>query len=294
MADEPKPQTQDVPSNIGEYNVLRILSSGVMGRTYLGNVGNAHIAIKIYFPDYAQKLDYAPKFKQEIVHPNIMQYKDIQYDNTWQHFFVMDYLEVRPISYKRLYGQGQRVVIGLFGQIADAIHFAHQQGIVHANLKPTNVLIRREGAGFMPIVSDFGIGYIYNEGYFTSRHNFKRVFPYMAPETIETFTSGGDVHSLPPTADIYSLTMVLCEVLSGKPIFDDLDTAGDLLDAKKKRKYRLVSVNYPARILDVRKLNEFINQCISYEPQARPPSMDKWKEGLMSCITVQAEEVQTK
>lgn len=286
-------EAQEVPKQIGEYNISRILSSGVMGRTFMANVGNTHLAIKTYYPEYAEKLDYAPKFKEkhDVVHENLMPYIDIKYENKWEHVFVMHYLEVKPISYKRLYGQGHHAIIELFLKVADAVSTAHKAGITHCNIKPSNVLIRLEGKSYMPLVADFGIGYIYDEEYFTSPGNFTKVFPYMAPEAIDKFTQGGTLHELDPQADVYSLTTVLCEVLTGKPLFEGIEKMDELLEAKKNRKFRVVSVNYPVKKINVKKLNEFINANLSHEPEGRVPTMDAWKEGLAACLYPKNETV---
>jgi serine/threonine protein kinase len=296
MADQPKQQSQEMPQQIGSYKISRILSTGVMGRTFMANVEKNFFAIKIFYPEYAAKLDYMSKLKehQEISHPNLMPYIEISYDNTWQHFVVMHYLEVRPISNKRLYGQGQHAIIDMFCKTADGLALAHKHGHVHGNLKPTNVLVRPEGRGFMPIVADFGVAYIYNEEYFNSASNFPKVFHCMAPETVEKFCAGGQLQGLAPTADVYGLTAVLCETLSGKPLFEGIENRKDLMEAKKTRKYRLLTVNFPVKKLNVKKLNEFINQNLSAESAGRIPDMAAWAKELRACVAPLPDLAQVK
>ena len=116
----------------------------------------------------------------------------------------------------------------------------------------------------------------------------------MAPETIEKFCAGGQLAGLAPTADVYSLTVVLCETLSGKALFEGIENRRDLMEAKKQRKFRLLTVNFPVKKLDVKKLNAFINQNLSADPAMRLPDMEKWKKELQSCIVPLPDLAQVK
>ena len=281
-------QENKIPVSIGDYEIIRSLAHGLMSELFLARTGNLFHAVKVLDNRYAQRLDSAARFVDEILHENILQYKAIKFDPQYQHYFVFDYLEVRPVSYRRLKTEGHKKILDIFVQTAKALAMAHSKGVIHGNLKPSNVLIRRTDEGdYMPIVSDFGLSYIYDRDYFCGE-NFKKVFTYMSPEYIAYFTSSGGKSVLPesvtPASDVYSLAIVLAEVLTGKSLYDDEDFVDlpSLLHAKEHKHFRLIAVNHPSASINVKVLNDAINKALAFSAEERINSMEEFASVLES------------
>jgi serine/threonine protein kinase len=173
----------------------------------------------------------------------------------------------------------------MFLKACDGLSHMHAKGVIHGNVKSSNILVRREGEVFQPIVSDMGIGYKYDPSYFKGPL-FRASVPYMSPEYIAYTTAPGAKPALPegvsPASDVYSLAVVLCEALTGKPLYDEEDMVDlqTLVKAKQTRRFRLVAVNHPSASVDVSRLNALINRCLAFDSQERPQSIGEFAEEL--------------
>lgn len=277
----------EVPKAIGEYEIIRSIGRGVMGEVLLGRRGNITHAVKILNNRVAQKLDSAHRFEEEIVHENLLQYLAIKFEKDYQHYFVTDYLEVRPVSSKLVRRQRHRVIVDIFVKLCEGLEHMHAKGVIHGNIKSSNLLVRREGDEFQPIISDIGIGYIYDRAYFEGPM-FRASIPYMSPEYIAYITAPGAKPVLPESvtraSDVYSLAVSLCEALTGKPLYDDEDMSDlqTLVKAKQTRKFRLVAVNHPSASLDIGRLNALINKALAFDAQERPQTVAEFREELLA------------
>jgi serine/threonine protein kinase len=99
--------------------------------------------------------------------------------------------------------------VGIVGQVASALHAAHRIGLVHRDVKPSNILVDEEDFAYL---IDFGIARAVGESKLTATGNVIGTWAYMAPERL---TSG----QTDPRADIYALTCVLHECLTGSQPF---------------------------------------------------------------------------
>jgi serine/threonine protein kinase/Flp pilus assembly protein TadD len=168
------------------------------------------------------------------------------------------------------------VSLGL--QLADALRHAHQQGILHGDLKPSNILVTPAGR---PMLLDFNLS-----------HNPLRptamtggTLPYMAPEQVRgtVLKSQADEDQVDPRADIYSLGTILYELLCGQlpygPVVEPIATA-ELAHrrlAAQQRGHR--SLSESVRPVD-RSLASLIDQCLAYDRQSRPASMSEVAQRL--------------
>jgi serine/threonine protein kinase len=105
--------------------------------------------------------------------------------------------------------QPPREAAALVRCLAEAMHYAHQRGILHCALKPSNVLLTEDG---VPKITNFGLGILRDEPKAERRPAFRRLPSYMAPELVD----GGDVG---PAADLYALGAILYKLLTGGPPF---------------------------------------------------------------------------
>jgi serine/threonine protein kinase/tetratricopeptide (TPR) repeat protein len=161
-------------------------------------------------------------------HPNIAKVFDAGSTDTGRPYFVMELVQGQKITD---YCAEQRLSINerlhLFLQVCDAVQHAHQKGIIHRDLKPSNILVSTKNSARTAQVIDFGIakaiqGKLTEETIHTIQHQFLGTPAYMSPEQADL---SPDIDT---RTDIYSLGVLLYEVLTGRPPFDnhELLTAG--------------------------------------------------------------------
>jgi non-specific serine/threonine protein kinase/serine/threonine-protein kinase len=213
---------------IGGYRLLRLLGQGGMGVVFeaerTGDVGGT-VAVKLIKRGMDSAL-VARRFRQErqilarLAHPHIAHLLDGGISEDGRPYFVMERVEGTPITTFCTHHQmGIDGRIRLFLQVLDAVAFAHRNLVVHRDLKPSNILVREDGAAKL---LDFGVAKVLDErdeGDVTLTRLGGRVLTpsYSSPEQVR----GEPVST---ASDVYSLGVVLYELLAGRPPFD-LDTA---------------------------------------------------------------------
>jgi serine/threonine protein kinase len=274
-----------VKDKIGAFKVVRSLGKGIMGEVFLGMTSdNVHNAIKIIDYNVVNKLADAVKVEHDIKDDAIMKIS-IRNDPKLQDYFVMDFLEVRPISRKIVGPYGHTRILELFCTVAAAMEKAHAADLIHGNIKSTNILVRRSPKSLLPFVNDFGLDYIWNEDYFDSDRILSCV-PYMSPEKMKALIPGtladDDVGEVSPKSDVYSLAVVICEALTGKLLFADTDEVEGIADSKRTPRFQLIAVTHPSRKIDIKTLNDLVTRGLSFAQDDRP-SMKEFAEGLEAC-----------
>src|SRR5439155_26985666 len=122
----------------------------------------------------------------------------------------------------------------LFIQVCRAVQHAHQKGIIHRDLKPSNILVTEQEGMAVPKVIDFGIAKAIEEGLdehggLTSMNQFLGTPAYMSPEQVQF--GGRDIDT---RSDIYSLGVILYELLTGQPPFDPKELASAGLEEMRR------------------------------------------------------------
>jgi class 3 adenylate cyclase/predicted Ser/Thr protein kinase len=215
------PTPVDWRDRIGRYRVLKLLGRGGMGSVYLAH--DTHIdrqvALKIPLFD-VQQADMMERFFREaraagrLQHPNICPVYDVG-EADGVHYLCMAYVEGRPLSEVLRGGKPQepREAAVLVRKVALALEEAHARGVIHRDLKPSNVMIDRKGE---PIVMDFGLAREVNApaANQTQAGVIMGTPAYMAPEQAR-----GDVAAISPSCDVYSLGVMLYEMLTGRVPF---------------------------------------------------------------------------
>ncbi len=207
----------------GQYDVERVLGSGGMATVYLAkDVRHGRsVAIKVLRSDLSASIG-AERFVREIKlaaslqHPGILGlYESGQTDGMV--YYVMPYVEGESLR-DRLNREKQLPIaeaITITLEVADALHYAHSQGVVHRDIKPENIMLLK-GSGHA-MVMDFGIARAVTAagGDKLTQTGMSVGTPhYMSPEQ----ASGAD--SVDGRADLYSLACVFYEMLAGQPPFD--------------------------------------------------------------------------
>ncbi len=208
--------TSDLLNN--RYRLLELVGSGGMAAVYRGldTLLQRQVAIKLLREGFAGDPSFLARFQREaraaarLDHPNIVTVHDVGQDGD-RHYIVMEYVDGQDLkAFIRQRGRlsvHQAVDIAL--QICAGVGHAHRAGIIHCDIKPQNVLVTREGR---VKVTDFGIARALSELGITESDIVWGSPLYFAPEQ-----AAGDAPS--PASDVYSVGVIMYEMLSGLPPF---------------------------------------------------------------------------
>ncbi len=228
---------------IGRYKLLEKVGEGGCGVVYVAEQTEPvrrRVALKVIKLGMDTKAVVA-RFEAErqalamMDHPNIAKVLDAGTTQTGRPYFVMEL--VRGIKITDYCDQNNLPTaerLDLFIKVCQAIQHAHQKGIIHRDIKPSNILVTLHDGVPVPKVIDFGIakateGRLTDATVYTQLHQFIGTPAYMSPEQAEM--SGLDIDT---RSDIYSLGVLLYELLVGRTPFDATELMSQGIDAMRK------------------------------------------------------------
>ncbi|HEU5101970.1 MAG TPA: protein kinase [Roseiflexaceae bacterium] len=207
--------------SLGKYQLGELLGQGGMGAVYRSfhPLLNRPIAIKVMLANVAADPQAHQRFLREaqvvavLSHPHIVNIFDVDVQNG-QPYIVMDFAEGGSLAGRLRAGPiGLDETLRLATPLADALAYAHSQGLIHRDLKPANVLLRADGS---PVLADFGLArpaIADSAAQITATGAVLGTLAYMAPEQF----SGQPADT---RADIYAFGVMLYEMLTGRVPFD--------------------------------------------------------------------------
>jgi serine/threonine protein kinase len=231
--------TDDVPPKLGGYEVLKVLGRGGMGAVLLGRQISLDrkVALKVMHPKIAQNPSFVARFTREayaaaqLTHHNVIQIYDIGEDKG-QHFFSMEFVQGHSLMdvVKHEGKLAPDVAVGYILQAARGLKYGHNQGMVHRDIKPDNLMLNTEG---IVKVADLGLVKLPGgdlpeqagalpsaEGDQPGDSNLTRAGAVMGTPAYMSPEQSTDSAAVDARADVYSLGCTLYVLITGKPPFE--------------------------------------------------------------------------
>ncbi|HJP01662.1 MAG TPA: serine/threonine-protein kinase [Planctomycetota bacterium] len=274
---------------IGPYKILDEIARGGQGvvfRAEQPGTGRVIALKRMIAGRFAsergrQRFEREMEITARLHHPGIVTLLGVE-NVDGQPVLAMEWIDgVTPVRWARAEGAEPRAVretLRLMVRIADAVHHAHQKGVIHRDLKPSNILVDAEDR---PHVLDFGVAKLELEegsatGALTRTDEFMGSPTYAPPEQLLKGALAADVRG-----DVYALGMVLYEMLAGRAPYDFGTSFADVLHTLETRQPRPPSVHRPELSLE---LDTVVSSAIAKDLDLRYPSVDALRADLSNLL----------
>jgi len=276
--------------NVGSYRIIEKLGQGGMATVFKAYHPSLdrYVAIKVLHPAFTEDSQFLERFTREarvvarLEHPNIVQVYDFA-EHEGQPYLVMKYIEGETLKARLQRGPlTKSEVIRTIHAIGEALSYAHKQGVLHRDVKPSNILISEEGRVFL---TDFGLARMAEAGASTLTGDMLMGTPqYISPEQAR-----GE-KKLTERTDIYSFGIVLYEIVVGKVPFS-ADTPFSIIHDHIYTPLPLPREVNPKIPLAIQ---EVLLKALAKEPEDRYGSGEALVEAFKHSITVPDELLDTK
>ncbi len=275
--------TAPMPERVGAYRIIKKLGDGGMGVVYEAQQDNParRVALKLIRPGLLsstllRRFEFESQLLGRLKHPGVAQIYEAGTTESGEPFFALELVEGRPLlDHAREFSLSTPNRLALFSAICDAVHHAHQKGVVHRDLKPATILVTPEG---LPKVLDFGVARmiaseVESVTMNTSPGQIVGTLAYMGPEQA---TSNAD--AVDTRADVYALGVVLYELLTGSLPIEVGDTTvfEALRRVQEQTPTRLGSTDPSLR----GDLETIVAKAIEKDPARRYPGVSEFRADI--------------
>ena len=249
-------------AKVGKYKLKAVLGQGGYGDVHLGvPLTGPRVAVKLLNANAARDAETVTRFKREadtaqrLEHPHIVRILDVG-SSRGRHYIVMEL--IGGGSLRRLLERDTAPparMLGVLGEVATALAFAHAQGVVHRDVKPENVLLTRAGRAK---VADFGLARAIDQSSLTTEGRIVGTAIYMSPEQVRGQRATA-------ASDVYAVGVMLYEVITGARPFNADSQLGYLYQHAELPPPRpVLREGYPAPLAGL------ALACLAKDPAERP------------------------